>query len=452
MGMQHDETEAAVVAPLGWGAPAAGRFLLALVAAAAIMIGIELWLVVDQAGRLSASAPAAASSLAAAAVALVGAGVANRTAALGTLAWRIRAVVVLAAVQAAIALVALGLWMVYLARTPSVVFTYPLGARVGPIAGVAGALVIAAALVAPTRRAVTAAFVTIVTLALAAMLALAAWLPLYQATAAPLPLALSAEEGAATARVLAWALVVPGVLAVLATVALAWRRRPVPVAQAGSLGLGWIALMALALDRYDDELSAPWQYAATQLAPVLLGLAWFAIMAVLALAIIQARALRRAGRLRETTRTVRGTVVVVAPASTTVGALVSRGWLAGLASRTVGFTLRTADGDVPVPAGAELVVPTPPWAQQARTGQMIPVVSDGDEVTVAGFDSPTDDGDAYRGGRAPLLGTRGLAVLVDRRRDETRTHELVLRMWRPSAVLLAVCVAAATPTFLTIFR
>lgn len=427
---------------------AGGGWLVTVIALAAAMLLVEVALAAQHAAWIATRHPHAAAVAVVAAVVLMAALVAGLFGTFHEVSAWARAAVVLAAVQAALALAALGLWLLILRREPFFAEAFPLADAVPLPALVAGGLVVLGALVTPPRSASPRWLVALATLALTTLVGAALWLPIYselhpvEVTPDVVRAALPAVLGPALA------------LAAIVTAVSTWRRSRRDARGwrfVGGLLGAWTLGVALLCAPSGDVLTRPWLHLITQFAPVLLGLAWFATLAVIGLAVAHVRSARRVARLRRETVTCHGTIVVAAPASTVVAMHVNRGWLAGPAPRCLGFTLRTARGEVQVPAGVDVVAPLPPWAAEAGAGMASALLGDGDEVDVVGFEAPTD-GDAYRHAATPMFATRGIAVMAPRRDDEPVRRDVLLRLWQPCAVLLGACVVAALPTLVAVLR
>ena len=425
-----------VVVPGAWQPPAGGAALTWLVGAAALVM-LALLAVATVRTREVFDGHGAAAVAMVAAVVLVGA--------LAT--WAVnryddvppaaRALVVLAAVQAALAVAVAVVWAVLTSEHAALAVMVPLAGEVATPALAAGAAVLAAALVVGRGSTATPRWLTAVAaLAIAYVVAAAVWLAVGSSVGA-----LAASSAAGLRAALVPPLVVAAIVAYLVT----WRPQWLRAARWPlTLGGVWLVMVAVAaIDLGPDRDDGARVYA--QFVPVLVGAGWFATMTVVALALAHGRGLRRAARAQRSAAIQRGTVVVAAPASTTVASLHHRGWLAGLAPQCQGFTLRTARGDLAVPPGVDVVGPTPPWVVQAGTGARVPVLGDGDEVEVAGFQTATTGDGAFRTTTRPVLGTRGAMVFTARRTDEPIGRDLLLRIWQPCAVLLAASVVAALP-------
>ncbi|MBK9035279.1 MAG: hypothetical protein IPL61_29175 [Myxococcales bacterium] len=439
-----------VVVPGAWQTPAGGRGLGAVIIAAAALAVALLAVAAVLVGQVFDHGAGPIRVGMVATVTLIGALITAVTARYeGVSPWA-QAAVVLAAVMAGLAVVLAAMWQVVHAHHPLVAELYPLTDVAATYALRAGAVVLVAALVLGRGSTVTPRWLTaIAALAIADVLATALWLPVYAASTSQ-----SAELTAAFVRAtlvpaLAPPLVVAAIIAGVATWRPGWLRAARwPLAAI----TGWLVMVAIgAIDlggTHEDHAAQLY----TQYVPVLIGGWWFAIMTIVAVALAHIRGLRRARRAQRSAAIQRGTVVVEAPASTTVATLHHRGWLAGLAPQCQGFTLRTAHGDLAVPAGGDVVSPTPPWAAQAGTGAIVPALGDGDEVEVAGFTTATTGEGPFRMTTRPVLGTRGAIVFTARRRDEPVGRDLVLRVWQPCAVLLAASVAAALPALMGLLK
>lgn len=124
-------------------------------------------------------------------------------------------------------------------------------------------------------------------------------------------------------------------------------------------------------------------------------------------------------------------------------------WLRGLRHTCNPFTVTTAYGEVPVPAGAHVITPTPLGSTLIRSGEAITTLRTGDRVVLHGYVHGTGDG-PFRQTSAPIPGATGITV---GRVDDERygfTH-VALDLWRPSIAYLLICVAVAAPALAALF-
>lgn len=307
----------------------------------------------------------------------------------------------------------------------------------------AGAIAIVAAAIGARRRGPPLWVRGLAVFGLANLVALGCWLPLAGVIADRIGSPALAPADLARAHV-ALVLVPPALvaLAVAVVVALAARRhRPLarPVVIGGQLALG-LALVAAVGAMNSDRMRAIELY--ENYVHALAGAALFTLCSLLGLAVAHARALRAArsdaGRAPPWVQT--GRVESAGPAAH----LIYQGWLGGLTTRAGAFTLRTPSAVLHVPAGAHVVAPIASWSTGAAVGEALPIVADGDLVTVSGFVAPPADG-PFRGGGAPIAGARGLVITVERRPDDRVRRDLVLLLWRPCLLFLIACTLAALP-------
>ena len=359
----------------------------------------------------------------------------------------VRTTVVLASVQAAIAIAALVLWALSAQRIELMSYRYPLlTAMPAPTIAVGlGLLVVIAAALQRSRRAITPRWLqAVAAFALTYLLATALWLPIYAQFGDYQDRSWFVAVDAALRRAIALVLIPPAVVAAVAAAIVAvrprWRR------DAAEIGAGVLVMLLIAALASRASVGERERMLYGNLVPVLFAAGWFAMATIVALAVTHVRALGVAARDRRRPAPwcQHGSVVITAPSSTTVGQLVNRGWLAGMEATTRDFTLRTAHGDLPIPAGAAVIAPLPAWTAQAAAGAAVPVISEGDRVEVSGFVAAAS-GDAYRSSARPMLGTAGLVIFAARRADEPIARDLLLRVWRPCAALLIAVTIAGLP-------
>jgi len=118
-------------------------------------------------------------------------------------------------------------------------------------------------------------------------------------------------------------------------------------------------------------------------------------------------------------------------------------WLRGPRPACDAFHVSTSFGEVPVPAGARVVAPTPLATTLLRGGEAVKTLEPGDRVALAGYVRSSTDG-PFRATSAPIPGAAG--ITVGRVGDERYgfTH-VALDLWRPSVAYLLICVAVALP-------
>jgi hypothetical protein len=141
----------------------------------------------------------------------------------------------------------------------------------------------------------------------------------------------------------------------------------------------------------------------------------------------------------------RGALVGTITSSHPVAALELASWLRGLRATCDAFVVTTAFGDVPVPAGARVVMPAPLATTLLRTGESIPTLRPGDRVALGGFVRPPASG-PFRESSAPIPGEGGVTVRRVGAGDERYGFaHVALDLWRPSIAYLVICVACALP-------
>lgn len=118
------------------------------------------------------------------------------------------------------------------------------------------------------------------------------------------------------------------------------------------------------------------------------------------------------------------------------------GWLQGLRVQTSDFTLRTNKGDIPIPAGAQLIAPLPLWTTRAKPGESKSLLRSGDRVRVSGLVLPTGE-NAYRSSSLPTAGTNGIVVVKEQEEQGHYWREITLACWRPVVLYLFVSALVA---------
>jgi len=185
----------------------------------------------------------------------------------------------------------------------------------------------------------------------------------------------------------------------------------------------------------------PGRFGYSNLAFVLVAESLLVLAGLVSLTILQWRSVRVK---RPTAGLREGTVV---PDSGEVGGwLQYDGWTRGLRTSTERLRLNTKDGPLEIPAGSRLVLPTPASAPFLEAGEVVAVLMSGERVVVAGFDEASADG-PYRGAIAP--GSRGLTVWTEGSERRSAMREVLLRVWRPCLLYLAVTTAVALPGVVT---
>jgi hypothetical protein len=270
-------------------------------------------------------------------------------------------------------------------------------------------------------------------IALANLLLAGLWLPIASGVLADhVVWTIAGAEVTSPWRVLAIA-AVPPLACAIAFGAIATRApelaRRLRVAIGVALGCALVAGMLVRLGRSTNASVLYGNFVPTLLAAV--------IVSVLALAAVAIGALPRRRRTRD------ALVGTVALAEGFAAQLTLASWLRGPTPATRAFTLVTARGAVPVPAGIALDVQLPAGSTLLATGESIAVVRAGDEVAIEGFVEPPA-GHPFRGSSAPQPGPRGLAL--------TRTGDpppdlaqVALVAWRPCVAYLAIVLVVALP-------
>jgi hypothetical protein len=364
----------------------------------------------------------------------------------------LRIAVALTAMYLAIAIVA---WVTWGMIMPHVEWAEPSLALVEKLPapwialGLGGVVLLAALVLPQGRRGAPRWLHGVVVFALAYLLLVAAWLPLV-ADRAPI-------EHGLNQPVLPWildfiplVLMPPAMVAAAITALVEWRPRwvenlgdAVPWAGAAAVTLLLVAAIGA---RTDLSVGSRDVYA--NFAHVLFSVAVFALVALLALAAEHARAMAagRRDRTRPAPWVQRGVVVVAPGADREVGYIVDRGLLGGMRTTAGAFVLRTAAGDLPVPAGARLDVAIPSDTAIPSRGRHTLVLAEGYEVEVTGFVAPPTGAEGpFRSSRLPVPGPGGLVVSVPRSPSATVGRDVLLVIWRPCVVFLLVAVLAALP-------
>jgi hypothetical protein len=123
-------------------------------------------------------------------------------------------------------------------------------------------------------------------------------------------------------------------------------------------------------------------------------------------------------------------------------------WLRGPQAVMRAFTVRTLDGDIPVPSGATLSIPLPDLTTQLAAGESIEVLRCGDRVVLDGFVAPDLD-HPFRGSLALIPGDRGISV--GKPESEAGGFENVaLAIWRPCVAYLLIITAIGIPALAAI--
>jgi hypothetical protein len=151
------------------------------------------------------------------------------------------------------------------------------------------------------------------------------------------------------------------------------------------------------------------------------------------------------GNARATRTLERGALVGTISSTHPVASLELTSWLRGLRATCDSFTVTTAFGDVPVPAGARVVTPAPLSTTLLRAGESITTLRPGDRVALAGYVHTTSPG-PFRATSAPIPGEGGITVRrVGAGDDRYGFAHVALDLWRPSVAYLVICVACALP-------
>jgi hypothetical protein len=359
-------------------------------------------------------------------------------------AW-VGAPIVMVAGFAALVLAALPLQ--HAASLGSLLPTHPL---VWPVVvGSATALVlgiVAAAATAPRRSRTPAWLRGTVVFALVLLPVLGLWLPIHAAQVSYGWVPAEERTLAHVAPYLPAALGPPAVLALaMAALAVAWPQR-LRIA-VGALLVGAVPALAIAVTlRYGighADTATPARVFYDLLAPAVIGAGGLALAALAALATSQVARAARLERWRRRVGSRKATVAVEAPASTTTHWLVDHGWLAGYREAGAPWLARLGRDELRMPAAVDVVAPPPPWLHGSTTGTAVPLLSTGAEVELAGLTETAGDG-PFRADGGLAVGP-GVVVFAPRRHDEPYRRDVVLRMWRPCAVLLLAVAVAALP-------
>lgn len=141
----------------------------------------------------------------------------------------------------------------------------------------------------------------------------------------------------------------------------------------------------------------------------------------------------------------RGALVGTITSTHPVASLELTSWLRGLRATCDAFVVTTAFGDVPVPAGARVVMPAPLSTTLLRPGERVPTLRPGDRVALAGYVHTRAPG-PFRETSAPIPGEAGITVRrVGAGDDRYGFAHVALDLWRPSIAYLVICVACALP-------
>lgn len=180
------------------------------------------------------------------------------------------------------------------------------------------------------------------------------------------------------------------------------------------------------------------------LLPLLLCSALLSLLALLAIALSHWQALR-AVRLQERPAPwAQEGVVLPLPGSESLGRLYYLGWFLGLRVQCSRLTLRTDQGDLPIPAGARLICQVPLWTTRSRSGESSVVLKAGDRVRATGFVSPRSD-NAFRRGGMPVPGSEGIVLSKIENKEIDVWQDLALIVWRPAILYLAIVSLIALP-------
>lgn len=353
--------------------------------------------------------------------------------------------IVMVAVFAALVLAALPLQ--HAVSLGSTLPTHPL---VWPVVvGSATALVLGIVVAAATasRRSRTPAWLRgAVVFALVFLPVLGLWLPIHAAHVSYGWVPVEERSLAHVASYLPEVLGPPAAIALLvAALAVVWPHRLRTAV--GGLLIGGVPALAIAVTlRYGmgrADTGSPARVFYDLLAPVVIGAGGLALAALAALATSQVARAARLERWRRRVGSRKATVAVEAPASTTTHWLVDHGWLAGYREAGAPWLARIGRDELRMPAAVDVIAPLPTWLHGSTTGTAVPLLSTGAEVEIAGLTETAGDG-PFRAAGGLAVGP-GVVVFAPRRDDEPYRRDVVLRLWRPCAVLLLAVAVAALP-------
>jgi hypothetical protein len=208
-------------------------------------------------------------------------------------------------------------------------------------------------------------------------------------------------------------------------------------------GSGLLVLLIIAVAARTNS-DVPSIVAYLNLVPLLLCSAFLFMIAVLAIALSHWLALRGARRQESSTIGTQEGEVIPQAGTESAARLYNLGWFLGLRTQCDAFVLRTAAGDLPIPAGARLIAPLPLWTSRSRCGDSSPILRGGDRVRATGFVAPPGD-NPFRRSEMPLPGSRGIVVVKASADEANLWRELALVLWRPALLYVAVISLVALP-------
>jgi hypothetical protein len=211
-----------------------------------------------------------------------------------------------------------------------------------------------------------------------------------------------------------------------------WRRNSAAVVALLLLAL----IIGIAMRREVTEIGA---FIYLNFVHVVAASALVAVTAIATLGIATWVGNARARGLLEQPGVLVGTIVSKHP----IAMLELTSWLRGPRQACAAFVVETPYGEVPVPAGARVVAPTPLATTLLRTGEVVQTLKPGDRVALAGY-IHARNGEPFRATSAPIAGATG--ITVGRIADERYGFSHVgLDLWRPSVAYLLILVAALLP-------
>jgi hypothetical protein len=183
---------------------------------------------------------------------------------------------------------------------------------------------------------------------------------------------------------------------------------------------------------------------------ILLGTVLCALLATSALAVHTWLATRRAARRLANEREVRAGLIDDDD-DPIVACLEISSWLRGPRVISRPFNAVTANGDIVVPAGAEIAMSIPPVTSVMRNGEAVVVLRQSDVVHLGGFVEAETGESPFRSTQAVIPGPRG--VVVGRVGDEETSalQSMGLAAWRPSVAYMLIVIVVAIPGLLGLF-
>jgi hypothetical protein len=282
-----------------------------------------------------------------------------------------------------------------------------------------------------------------VTIALANLLLVGLWLPIFARLCAP-EMAESAKDLIKSHRPLMLALVVVSPLVTACTyAALAPRRRAWRLAIAIAMG----ALLAGAVAVRWKASPGP-QLLYESFAFVVLAALGIAIAAVIGLGVTTALACRRDRRDLAAAGSRHGVVEraddgELDPTAGIVARVEITSWLRGPRAIVRSFVANTQAGDLAIPA-ARHAAAIPLSSTVLRSGEAVVTLRTGDAVAIAGLVSRDGDGDPYRDMTNVVPGPYGVVVGAPGPAT-TPMQSFYLTAWRPSVAYLAIAAAVMVP-------